>query len=670
MRRLALVFLTAAVGACSAGRPSPDPQHAAALEEGEPLAGLSPRRVGAPLSGEGSFVVVDDDVAVWGAFADPTACAETEFALVDAKNDRIKRVLPRGAWWFARVSQNRRWLGAVGAPGKTCAEASQDPDGVELYAAWLAREAPEPSGPPASFGPRSADYDFLAGRLLVFDKGRVRAFDPKTHEVKWSAEIAGPTARASAFIEDGTPFHTVNEGQSHVFIHTSTEAKFVRSGIDAGEIGPVTDPPPLEAADGRRAFAQAVDALGNWLHAPTEAGYDLFFLLNRTSGVQKTTIAERMLAPATFESKTDYLAFPTPNLVAPELVDVAIQPPGFTRREPDHRIVGMSEVSFIDARRDSVTVVGKTRDERIAIATAAPNDSTFTVVAEPPGEVTKVRVTGDASRVVFIGRDALGGARLFSAPRSAPSEAGALAPRDLGVDEPTDFVLDDGAAPSAAFVLHRDGSSLVALDGSAITPLPKHDFAPVWGSGILFFAESGSASGLKGVTRDGKKDTTLLRGQVVLGAAVSPSGKTLFVSAEAPEGGAEGEPAGVYRIDLARATATSADGGGADGDAGAADDDAPVPGPAAGSDAGAGPAAESERGTPSSDEEAPRRGGDGEPYSAPSSRPDEPTDGSAEAASGCSVVPNPRGGATPCVASVIAALALLGVRRRRAKTER
>lgn len=502
--RLGLFVVLATVAACAG---QGEPGGASTSEITAPgLGGLAITKVGAIPSGQhASYAVLSDDHAIWGAFGDD--CSETAFTRF-AVGARELEVLPKGAWRSGKVSADGRWVVAVGAPGGSCNDEAR-----ELHIAPTDR-----AGADVTLGAAS-DFDFAGELVVSFEPGgRARALRPGGGEV-WAVEIGGTAAPSHAIASDG-----------RVLVFCSQKAKLVAKDGTATDIAGV----PAFAGTARGTFLPNGTAV---LELPAPG---------RASDVTLVTVR-------------DGLAVTMADLRGAAVWSADRARFAYVSRDQQLSIFGSEtaglETSFaeygtpvISANGEMLVVAGKRGSKNVVAArsTKAGSESLLVLgeTTAPPGAL---QLSDDGTRVVFEV-----GAELFVADTAKASSIVPLAP-NLGAAGVASFAIETGPAPRALVAWSLDGrGALVQLDGSGATELPQFSANLGWANGHDFYAD-GATLGV--VSRTGARSSTLVPNEL-LGGAISPSGRTVFVAASA----------GAYRIDTAAVTPAPAPAPKASGD--------------------------------------------------------------------------------------------------------
>lgn len=528
-----LLVLSAAAAACSAD----DDGNAAAGSDLTGVGGLSSvaiTKIGdIPLGVGSSFMVLDDDRAVWGSFgATDKSCSETPFTRFSA-HDREANAIPSGAWSHGRVSPNGKWVAAIGTVDGKCGFSGQGPAQSELRVG-----STSVAGKDVSLG-TWADFAFTGDLVVRFENDGAHALTT-TGDPSWTVRVAGAP--------NGIPWHAVGPTGA-VFVYASGSAKVVANDGTATEV--TAFPPFFARADAapRATFVAAGTIIAE---LPMATGYELWKItqdgavrLAQTVGMALYTADTSRFAVVSIDGAGRSV----------DVYDVA----SLVRA----RISGLDTVTTIalSAKGDRIAAAGTAAGKTIVASAPTSADATFTVLGEAGGVARTLQVLPDG-RTVFNASVSTGTSSelgMFVAGTESRSVK-RLTFDDTLHSGAISFEVEPGATPTTVIAQKIIGKAvLLQLDGSGARDLDSYSANVAWTNGFDFYSfQDGATLGV--VTAKGLDEHTLIPNEnPVIGTrfdsgVASTSGRFVFIAAGA----------GVYRIDTAApaaAAGTSSSGG-------------------------------------------------------------------------------------------------------------
>ena len=496
--RLGLLFVLAAIGACSAHEAGSDESSSSDLV-GAGLDHVAIGKVGSVgLGVNASFDVIDDLHAVWGAFGTTDkACAETPFTRYTTGATELN-VLPKGAWTHGKVSADGKWVAAIGKADASC----DDPASAREL-----RVAPtDKASAGVSLG-SSTDFDFAGDLVVRFEPGVARALRT-TGEEAWMAPVSAGAAHAIA--PDGS-----------VLLYAPGSAQIVAAD---GTITPVAGFPSFTLRDGAAARITFVADGTAVAELPAASGYELWKI--GTGGSERIATTKRMALWS--KDKTRFVVLASDGAEVDVFDTVVLGHVALTGLDTVTRVA-------LSANGKMLAVAGTQGGKPVVASASTAASAKIVVLGTAAAAVSDLQISDEGSHAVFSAGS--GDARqLFVADTSAVGSLKQLKTDDL-LGGFISFTLEPGAQPRSVLVEGVIHGSLVQLDGSGSADLPNFEGNIGWANGVDFYKLDPQDPHLAVVTRTGSKSRQIvpfespLGGTGLFSAAISPSGRTLFVGA-------------------------------------------------------------------------------------------------------------------------------------------
>jgi hypothetical protein len=544
--RFAVLGVAACLAACSS-HPSDEGEASGAVTEGpgNPFENAGPVRLAdlPPGSTGGSLLVVDDQVAVYPAPLTDASCVETRYDVIDSRLQApVKPLLPKGAWRRIKISPDKAWVVALGAPGKSCPKPppavnpaappaepapATPPEPEPAYELYVVPVAGGDAAPP-SLGPASADIDFLGSNVLVFQPGGVRVIDLATRQLKWTTTVAGTTPRTDVLVEKDTPLHTSLAGGT--LVYSSSAAKlFFASGREV-EVGGFPNARPTGVS---RTISNGVLLC---MFNPN-GGYDLHavtWLQGSDSALSVTSnvVVKGLKAPADYASIGTGFLYNKVNADDPTITDVNV-----VKQIGDAPVVltGLRDLTGLEICPDGECVRAKGTIEGKAVYAYASTkeNGSFKPLAEIAPSAMAM-VSADGQQVFYVGQQAAENdparveKRLMMVPYEAAVTGTEAMPVDLEIDEPGVFALEPLGAdvPKTMLAQTASGWHLVDLEDKEEVTVDDYAKRIAWRSGVLVY-QGQPTSPLHAVTSDGRFSASM-SAEAPTAVKLSPSGKVVF----------------------------------------------------------------------------------------------------------------------------------------------